>query len=205
MLLDLFSWWRIGFSLEGLFSSKFAGGRAWKYSSCRPLACWADDLGGYLSHWPSFNWGFFSCHPKRCEIVWNFGIVDKDRRTALYMGDEKCLSPRHLFKDVFPTWPLSDQWCPRPVHVRSSKECPLSFRCRCTAEFCPEKVACLLGLRRGCLLSSENMTFPYSSNSATHRGTPWYTQRTWHQDTTKQCCVCCTVPRGMPWILYWGN
>ena len=37
----------------------------------------------------------------------------------------------------------------------SSKECPLSFRCRCTAESCPEEVAslcCAIRLWMGCLV-----------------------------------------------------
>uniref|UniRef100_A0A674PQ88 Lipocalin/cytosolic fatty-acid binding domain-containing protein n=1 Tax=Takifugu rubripes TaxID=31033 RepID=A0A674PQ88_TAKRU len=67
----------------------------------------------------------------------------KEWRTALYVGDRKCLRPPPLFKDGFSslTWmvsltPLSNQRSSLASICTwlSSKECPLSFKCKWAAE-----------------------------------------------------------------------
>ena len=89
---------------------------------------------------------------QRCECL---ECCPSEWRTALDAGERKCPRPPARFEDGFfsLTWmasltPLSNQrsslsstrtWL-------SSKACPLSFRCRCTAESCPEEVARLYGI-----------------------------------------------------------
>ena len=80
-----------------------------------------------------------------------------------------CVTGRFLdhhpqLKDVFysldnpnPNPNVDQQSSLSSTHTWSSlKECPLSFRCRCTAKSCPEAVArlcCVIRLWRGCLVS----------------------------------------------------
>ena len=75
---------------------------------------------------------------------------------------ESVLSPHPGLKMVYLAWmasltPLLNQRSLSTTRTwLSSKECPLSFRCRCTAESCPEEVARLcwaICLWMGCLVS----------------------------------------------------
>ena len=76
-----------------------------------------------------------------------FGLLPSEWRTALCV----CVWQKPWFKDVFffslkwmaPLSPLSNQQSSLSSTRTwlSSKQCPLSFRCRCTAKSCPEEVA----------------------------------------------------------------
>ena len=117
--------------------------------------------------------------------VWNFAPVSGGLRCMWVI--ESVLGHHPGLKMFFSlTWmaslkPLSNQRSSLfSTHTwLSSKECPLSFKCRCTAESCPEEVACLCHMFMDGLFSFPNLQFiaffcPFSGVVTANHCFPFY-------------------------------